>query len=103
MKELTQNIKEKNEDFYIIGGLLQGETDTNLEVLGEIDHIDAVENNQLYETFTEVFQEVDHLPKNIYDTWEETETVNSALYIDNVKAARFYNTAATHDRTSTTA
>src|SRR5690625_6098344 len=25
MKELTQNIKEKNEDFYIIGGLLQGD------------------------------------------------------------------------------
>src|SRR5699024_12137157 len=55
----------KLQDFYIIGGLLQGETDTNLEVSGEIDHIDAVENNQLYETFTEVFQEVNHSPKKI--------------------------------------
>lgn len=103
MKELTQNIKEKNEDFYIIGGLLQGETDTNLEVLGEIDHIDAVENNQLYETFTEVFQEVNHSPKNIYDTWEETENVNSALYIDNINTARFSNNAADHERNSITA
>lgn len=100
--ELTQKIKDKNEDFYLISGMLQEEADINIDSLAENENIDAVDNVPIYEAFNEVFQEADQSPEKIYDTWSETKNLNSALYIDNINTARFSNNAADHGRNSVT-
>lgn len=101
--ELTQQIKDKNKDFYLIAGMLQEDTNIEVDHLIENENIDAVESVEMYEAFTDVFQEVEQSPEEIFNAWSENEDENHALYIDNINTARFSNNAADHSRNSVTA
>lgn len=100
---LTNEIKNKNDDFYILAGLLQADEDQTIDYLIDNKKIDAIENPPLYETLNEVFQEVAQSTEQIYDTWAENEDINNLIYIDNINTARFSNNAADNGRNRVTA
>lgn len=102
IEELTKNIKDKNENFYLLAGTLEEDVNASIDNLVNSDYIDAVENVRLHETLNEVYQESEQSPEKVYESWAENKDINSLLYVDNINTARFSNSAADHGRNSIT-
>ncbi len=100
IRKLTETIKEKDENFYILAGSLQGEGD--LKPLIENQAIDAVDDVALFEQYNEVLTHPDKSVKPIYETWAEEKGDKRALYVDNINTARFSNNFADNKRNSIT-
>lgn len=102
IEKLTENIKDKNKNFYILAGTLEEDAKANIANLVENQNIDALENVKIHEALNEVYQESEQSPEKVYEAWAENKEINSLLYVDNINTARFSNSAADHGRNSIT-
>lgn len=100
LKDITAHIKEKNPQFYLLAGTLQG--DSFNDTVKSIEHIDIFEDVDMFETLNEVFTEPDVPVSKLFETWQQLDNDNIALYVDNINTARFSNNFADMGRNSQT-
>lgn len=100
IEKLTKEIKEKNPNFYIIATTLQGDSD--VEKLRNIDYIDAVANEEMFNIMNEVFTLPDEPVSEIYESHAGKESFKDLLYVDNMNTARFSNNFADNGRNAVT-
>src|SRR5699024_388181 len=96
-----EHVKEKNPQFYLIAGTLQGGVFS--ETKRNIEQIDIFEDVNMYEVMDEVFSEPDVHVTKLFEKWIESSDHKSGLYIDNINTARFSNNFADMGRNSHTA
>ncbi|AXI08755.1 alpha-amlyase [Oceanobacillus zhaokaii] len=101
VEQFTTEIKELRPDFYLLGDIL--ETDENIDQLMTETKLDAVENQLLYESMSDVFAKPDQSVETIYNTWENSDKQDGLLYIDNFKGERFTQKFANNGRNALTA
>ncbi|UJL47602.1 alpha-amylase [Virgibacillus sp. NKC19-16] len=87
LQNFSAQIKEMDEDFYLLGDILQ--TDERAAHLKENTDIDLIENQDLYESMTEVFSEEGNPVSALVETWEESGSHSDILYVDNMYTERF--------------
>ncbi|MBY7143080.1 alpha-amylase [Virgibacillus sp. NKC19-3] len=87
LQHFTAQLKEKDEDFYLLGDILH--TDERVSDLKENTDIDLIENQDLYETMTDVFSEEGKPVLDVVETWEESGGDSDILYVDNMYTERF--------------
>jgi len=93
---LSEHIKEKDPNFYLIGNIFLNDMDTG-ELL-ETTEIDAVSNESLYEALRDVFAEVDRPVSDLYDAWENSEKEQGIIYADDIYSKRFTHVFAENGR-----
>ncbi|WP_017796317.1 alpha-amylase family glycosyl hydrolase [Oceanobacillus kimchii] len=101
LQEYTQHIKEKDEDFYLIGDILDSEA-ANIQELEETS-LDIVANPMLHESLKQVFSNVDNPVSEVYNQWENLETDSPLITIDGFTEERFTNAYSKNQRNSLTA
>lgn len=100
LQTISTHIKEKDPQFYLLAGTLQGDQFT--ESVRNIDEIDIFEDVNMFETLNDVFTEVDQPVSKLFDTWQQSGDEKSGLYVDNINTARFSNNFADNGRNSHT-
>lgn len=95
VQTLTESIKEKRSDFYIIGDVLDQSID--ISQLRALDAIDAIENYALFNAAVETFEDVGPPVSHIYDTWEDLGDKKDLLFVETKDTARFANHVALND------
>ncbi|MBP1969015.1 alpha-amylase [Virgibacillus natechei] len=100
LESFTAQIKEIDENFYLLGDIL--DTDQASEQLKEITEIDMIENQDLFESMTEVFAEEGNPVSAIYETWEESGSYSDLLYVDSKDTKRFSQMFAENGRNDLT-
>ncbi|BAC13141.1 alpha-amylase [Oceanobacillus iheyensis HTE831] len=101
LQEYTQHIKETDEEFYLIGDILDPES-ANIQELEETP-LDIVANPMLHERLKQVFSDVDNPVSEVYHQWENLETDSPLITIDNFTEERFTNAYSKNQRNSLTA
>lgn len=100
IENLAKQMKQEKPDFYLLATTLQGSDD--VDFLLNIDEIDAVADNQMFEVMNEVFTEPDQPVSKVYETWEKEGSEKGLLYVDNMNTARFSNNFAEKGRIAVT-
>lgn len=100
LEKMVTHIKDKNSQFYLIAGTLQG--DPFNESVKNIEHIDVFEDVNMFEVLNEVFTEPDVPVSKLYDVWEQLNDEKLGLYVDNINTARFSNNFAENGRNAQT-
>lgn len=100
LKNLTQEIKEKDPNFYVLATTLQGNEDV-ADVL-QIDTIDAVANEKLSTELNHVFTKADEPVSKLFDYKEREKGYRDLLFVDNINTARFSNNFADNGRNAVT-
>lgn len=98
---LTEELKKKNPNFYLIATTLQGETDVT--ALVDNPNIDAVANEQFYQNVNDVLKQPDKPVSQIYENTDLTGNHRDLLYLDNLNTARFSNNFGDYGRNRVTA
>lgn len=97
---LTEEIKQTNPNFFIIARTLHGNAE--VEHLINNEHIDAVENDEMYQVMNESFIKADQPIESIFNTWISSNNEKSLLFVDNKNSARFSNNFAEQGRNALT-
>lgn len=100
LQKLTDEIKTKDSNFYLIATTLQGNDD--MEHVREIEQIDAIANDAMYEAMNEVFIKPDEPISKLYDVRGEEASNRDLLYVDNWNTPRFSNNFAEQGRNAET-
>lgn len=96
----TEHIHKLDSEFYVLAGV-SSSGQSKME-LSEIEFIDAIENNAMFEELNHVFTEADRPVSSLYDTWIESGNQSDILFVDNQDTARFSNNFAEKGRNALT-
>jgi alpha-amylase len=83
----TETLKKEHENIYLLGDVLH--TSENMEEILEETMLDAVDNNVLGETISEVFRAPDQPVEAIYEASREATEYASIVAVDNKYSKRF--------------
>ncbi|MGM8364411.1 alpha-amylase family glycosyl hydrolase [Virgibacillus sp. W0181] len=100
LQMFTSHIKETNPEFYLLAGVLQ--KDSDITSLRNNEHIDAVENYNVFEKINEILIKEDKPVSEIYNVWENEKNEKDLLFVDNKNTARFSNNFADNGRNALT-
>lgn len=99
LQMLTDELKKKNPNFYIIANTLQGD---NIEHLCANENIDAIANEALMQQIQDVLAHVDEPISRLYDVTEKNACDKMLLFADNKNTPRFSNLVADEGRNAIT-
>lgn len=85
LKQLTEEVKERNSDFYVLADVLDESAD--VQALKDNPNIDAMKNPALFRAMNDVFIEVENPVTPILEVAEETP--DNLLYVDHQYTKRF--------------
>lgn len=100
LERLTTELKVNDPYFFIIATTLQGNRD--MEHLHDIEYIDAIANDRVYEKMNEVFMQVDKPVSELSELRADNASTRDLLYIDNILTPRFSNNFAEQGRNAVT-
>src|SRR5699024_12806647 len=84
---LTEDLKKKDPNFYFIATTLQGDADVSSLI--DNQNIDAIANEQFYESMNEVFMQPDEHVSKVCEQTDLTEEFRDLLYVDNLNVEPF--------------
>jgi len=99
LKKLTEHIKEKKKDAYIIADVLVEDSSQ----LNEIESIQLVKNPKMFDALANVFSQEDTPVSEIFETWEASENKSGLLYVDDKYTKRFTQRFSENGRNKVTA
>lgn len=102
LEVFTKELKDRHEDFYLLGDILNSKTENVTEVL-ERTSLDAVDNYELGDIISEVFSEPDQAVSQIYEASTIAEEYPSIVGVDDKYSMRFTQKFAENKRNTLTA
>src|SRR5699024_1612154 len=101
LDSLTRTLKQKNSQLMLAGKTL--DVTDPLDELYELEHLDAIQNEEIMEKLVAAIQEPNNGLDELDDMLLSPQQHKSLLMVDNKEVARFSNLVRDHDRNSVTA
>ncbi|WP_077357214.1 alpha-amylase family glycosyl hydrolase [Virgibacillus halodenitrificans] len=100
LQNFTEQIKNKNEAFYLLGDIMDPSANTD-EIMNRTS-IQAVDNHQLSKKVNEVFSNLGKPVSDIYDTWEKNKKETGLIFVDDESTKRFTQQLSENGRSALT-
>ena len=96
LDKLTTELKNIDQDFYLIAG--RSEEKGEMDHLYDLPHLDAVENDEVFQKLNDILIKVGQPMEELYETFMEKANHTNVYYVDHKYSPRFSLRAAENGR-----